>query len=208
MLMRLFGQSSAMSSSQQQSNSSPIPWIVRPANLQDQDAVNQLLETSYSALLPRDYPPEILTKAIPRITRARPDLLSCGTWYVVEHPITHELVGCGGWTPIAPSNLKTISDLLDESQPPHLRHFATHPDWLRQGIGTEIWKRILRDLHSDSRSAKNITALEVFSTLTAKSFYASLGFEVVKDIEIPLGEDILFPSILMRRPSSKIDDRK
>lgn len=47
------------------------------------------------------------------------------------------------------------------------------------------------------------TTLEVFSTLTAVPFHASLGFVKIMDQELPLLEDCTFPCILMRRDPSK-----
>lgn len=170
-----------------------LEWIIRPATPKDGDQAQALLRECYSTLLPTDYDSELLEIALPMIGSVRPELLSCGTWYVVEHPDTGEIVGCGGWTAASP--------LRDEI--PHLRHFATSPKYTRKGIARAIWDRSWADVceYYDNNS----TIMEVFSTLTAESFYASLGFRKVEDRKIPLAENCPFPCILMRRHPSTLN---
>lgn len=67
-------------------------WPVRPANLDDAEEVNRLLETSYATLLSRDYSPDILDQVLPLITQAQESLLTSGTWYVATHPETQQLL--------------------------------------------------------------------------------------------------------------------
>ena len=120
-----------------------------------------------------DYEEDLLSKVVPYMSTARESLLTCGTWFVVEHPNTKDIVGCGGWTAEAPK-----MENLAEAGPkqavvvPHLRHFACHPQWTRCGVGRAIWNRTWNEI------AKQIgpnTSMEVFSTLTAVPFYGSLG---------------------------------
>jgi N-acetylglutamate synthase-like GNAT family acetyltransferase len=183
--------SMAFSSSETSAKKGRIEWNVRPASATDKEGVHRLLQTSYSALLPKDYDEDVLTKALPMITGAQPQLLTCPTWYVVEHPTTGEIVGCGGWTRHPPR-----SSGRPENESPHLRHFATDPAYTRQGIARAIWERTWKDI---SEMVGPTTTLEVFSTLTAESFYAAVGFVPIERKEIPLREDCMFPSILMKR---------
>ncbi len=191
-----------------------IAWMVRPAQLQDKDKVDALLAASYGTLLPASYSPEILSNALPKICNAQESLLTCGTWYVVEDPQTGALVGCGGFTLHAPvptsDNGGTEGVDVPPSAPrpiqaPHLRHFATDPAHARKGIASAIWnqswKAIVEHFHAQGQPAP---AMEVISSLTAESFYESLGFEKVKSLNVPLGEDCDFPATLMRRPAPAI----
>ena len=172
-------------------------WNVRPAEPSDKEQVDQLLQKSYSRLLPNDYDDHLLQQALPKITVARDELLTCGTWYVVEDSDDNppRIVGCGGFTLQSPT--PSNGNDSNPQDTPHLRHFATDPDYARQGIASAIWQRTWQDLcqHFDSQPP----TMEVFSTLTAESFYASLGFRAVKEVRIPLGEGCEFPAILMRR---------
>ena len=169
-----------------------IEWKVRPATLEDQEAVDKLLMDSYKNLLAADYDPEFLTIALPLITKGSEELLTCGTWYVTEDPDDGTLTGCGGWTfrqPAQTSGGKAV---------PHLRHFGTRSDMVRKGVGKAIWQRSWEDITNMSDDGSN-TTLEVFSTLTAEPFYASCGFEKVKELTLPLSDECNFPCTLMRR---------
>ena len=177
-------------------NRAKMNWLIRPASSEDASAIRDLLTKSYQNLLQPDYGDDVLTKALPLITEAREDLLTCGTWYVAQHPDTNQIVGCGGWTRLSPmSNVGTP----DEEGMPHLRHFACDPEWTRTGIASAIWQRSIRDM---ANSYGKVPSLEVFSTLTAIPFYQSLGFEKVNPVNIPLNQGAcMFPAMLMNRGS-------
>lgn len=180
-----------MTSSSSNKDQQKTNWIVRPSNISDKEAVEDLLRLSYSTLLSKDYEEELLEKALPIICSARPELLTCGTWYVVEDPDTSTIVGCGGWTPRSPFN----------EEIPNLRHFATDPGRLRKGVARAIWDRTWEDFckSSSEEDSKEQQIMEVFSTITAESFYASLAFEKIRDIAIPIRDDLQFPAVVMRR---------
>lgn len=171
-----------------------IDWTVRPARPDDKGDIESLFQASYGDLLRKDYEDDLLEIALPKLCGVQDELLTCSTWYVVEHPEEKQrIVGCGGWTPKSPFG----------EDVPHLRHFATDPEFTRQGIARALWTRTWHDWCDYFRKQNGDAPrpdMEVFSTLTAESFYASMGFQKVKDMSIPLGDDCEFPSILMRRP--------
>jgi GNAT superfamily N-acetyltransferase len=237
-----------------------MSWVVRPARLGDREDVHQLLERSYSLLLRDSYDISVLNHALPLITVPQTELLTCGTWYVVEPNLRGEqdvtssfsrenisnegvvserqrIVGCGGWTWKSPPTRDTAvtsigaqteeveKKLLDTDNTRsshadngipivHLRHFATDPDFLGQGIGRSIWNRALRDIMeqvSGGAPIQDITA-EVLSTRNAMSFYSALGFHPIQELGLPLVPNgslqspvCLFPAILMRRQLVGID---
>lgn len=214
---------------QRQQPKEKVDWIIRPATVEDRDGCAALIQLSYRTLLPRDYSDECLAKCLPLITTPREQLLTCNTWFVVEHPSTRQIVGCGGWTlrsPLASTTQDSVpvenkqndeaatknanivqtepsSNGLDEPVP-HLRHFATHPDYSRMGIASSIWQKIHSEISKQFLAqGKPFPAMEVFSTLTAEGFYASCGFEVVSRFDMTLGSDAVFPVILMRRGAPK-----
>lgn len=184
-----------------------IDWIVRPATMDDADEAKSVLFESYSSLLPKDYHESLLERALPLISVPQDDLLTCGTWYVAQHPETKQIVCCGGWTPASPP--KSMQQKINQGDNdddttksilrriPHLRHFACHPQWIRKGAAKAIWNKSLDEI--TRVMGPTTTSMEVFSTISAEPFYRSLGFETIKTIDIPLAEDCLFPSILMRR---------
>ena len=162
----------------------PSLTTIRTATLADLGAVDRLLARSYPAILKRDYPPSVMVLAVPRISRAKPELLRTGTYYVVEGP--EGVVAAGGWTaapPMAGEGSKGVG---------HIRHVATDPAHLRQGHA----RRLLAHILSEARTC-GVTAMACLSTRTAEPFYASLGFVRIDEVDVPLGEGIVFPSVRM-----------
>ena len=182
---------------------SHMNWIIRPANVNDRDGCAALIQRSFGTLLAADYTEECLTNCLPLITSPRGQLLTCNTWYVAEHPETRQIVGCGGWTVRKPQKvLEIVNETPNEASPPlvpHLRHFAVHPDYLRMGIASAIWQRTRWEIQQQFASEdRSFPVLEVYSTITAECFYASLGFVTVDHVVIELVKGSTFPCILMR----------
>jgi N-acetylglutamate synthase-like GNAT family acetyltransferase len=154
--------------------------VARPA---DSDRVSALLAASYSSLLATSYDSDTLDRALPLLTRANPTLLASGTYYLAERRRGH-LVGCGGWTTARPGS----GEVIEEEA--HIRHFATHPEWVRRGVGTDVLARCF----SDARSL-GIRKLYCFSTLNAERFYRASGFDTVG----PTSAGPPLPGVLMSR---------
>lgn len=155
---------------------------IRSARPSDLAAVDALLARSYPKQLKADYPPSVLVTAVQIISRARPGLLACGTYYVAE-TAEGQIVGAGGWTP-------------DRRQRAlgHVRHLVTDDRLLRRGVA-----RALLGHSFDAARQARIAALECWSTFTAVPFYRAMGFETLGDIEVPLAPGISFPSKRMLR---------
>jgi GNAT superfamily N-acetyltransferase len=160
-------------------------WI-RTANPADSEAVTALLAASYSTLLSAAYESDLLGRGLPHFTKANPTLLSCGTYYVAERE-TGDLVGCGGWTAAEPGT----GDVTEREA--HIRHFATHPDWTRQGIGSALLAHCIT--YARSFGIRN---LNCFSSLNAESFYRAAGFETVRPMDLQLAPSLALPALLMR----------
>ena len=163
------------------------PFLIRIAKPTDAQALNALLVASYSSLLAARYDHDLLGRALPHLTKANLMLLACGTYYVAEEA-PGNLVGCGGWTAAKPQ-----SGEVTEGEA-HLRHFATHPEWVRRGVGTALLARCL----SEARS-RGIRKLHCCSTLNAERFYRASGFDAVGPVDVSLGSSMTFPGILMSR---------
>ncbi|WP_269583524.1 GNAT family N-acetyltransferase [Roseibium sp. Sym1] len=160
---------------------------VRVAGPDDREAVSALLLKSYTALLRPAYDPEILEKALPLITRANPDLLTSGTYYVACCE-DGTVVGAGGWTRHSPTGRN------DTAGNGNLRHFGTDPDQARQGIGRALMARCLQDA-----KAAGLTDLNCYSTLNGEAFYAACGFRTVEPYDVTLPGGVVFPSLRMVR---------
>ena len=160
---------------------------LRVATPADSDAVSTLLAASYSSLLRARYDSDTLDRTLPFMIGANQKLLASGTYYVVEER-TGNFVGCGGWTTARPGS----GEIADGEA--HIRHFATHPKWVRRRIGTSLLARCF----SDARQL-GIRKMYCFSTLNAEWFYRASGFDTVASIDVPMGPSLTFPGVLMIR---------
>lgn len=154
--------------------------IVRPSTRADLAAVDALLARSYPRLLKSDYPPSVLVTALPLISRARPELLDCGTYYVAQAD-AGQILGAGGWT-------------VDRVVPRlgHVRHVVTDDRQVRKGVGRAILTRAI----AEARGA-GITRLHCLSTRTAVPFYGALGFVLRGPVDVALQQGISFPCLQM-----------
>jgi len=158
---------------------------VRPTIPGDAAAVEHVLRASYSVLLADAYPADLIGRVLPHMTRANPQLLGSGSYYLAE--VGGTPVGCGGWTPEKPASSEVVAGIA------HIRHFATDPGWVRCGIGRSLYVRC----EIDARRA-GFHTLECYSTLNGEAFYAALGFTRIGRILVPMGRTD-FPGIHMAR---------
>lgn len=162
-------------------------FAVRVATAEDEALVGDLLEASYSVLMPPSYDAAAMAAALPIITRASPALLASGTFYLAVDR-GGPIVGCGGWTRERPGTGETVPELG------HIRHFATHPTWTGRGIGRALYTRC-----EDVARSAGVKRFECYASLNAEKFYRALGFDSVRRIAIPLGQGSTLPSVLMER---------
>jgi predicted N-acetyltransferase YhbS len=162
-------------------------FAVRIATPQDEASVCALLEASYPALMSPSYDEAVLVNVLPLITKANPSLLSAGTYYLAETD-DRVIVGCGGWTRERPGTGERVPGLA------HIRHFATHPSWIGQGVGRGIYSLC----EQEARTA-GVHKFECYSSLNAEKFYVALGFTPVRRIKITMGQNISVPGVLMER---------
>ena len=160
--------------------------VVRVAAPEDMAAVAAVLQASYPALMAGAYPPELLARALPLMTRPHPRLLASGRYYLCE--TRGEAIGCGGWSPERPGTEECEPGLA------HIRHFAVRADRIGRGAGRALYERC----DADARAA-GIYAFECWSSLNGEGFYAALGFERVRAIDVAMAPGLSFPSLLMRR---------
>ncbi|WP_299698932.1 GNAT family N-acetyltransferase [uncultured Tateyamaria sp.] len=155
--------------------------IIRPTTKADMAVVDALLARTYPKLLKANYPPSVLVTALPIISRARPELLVCGTYYVVEED--GAVLGAGGWT----------RDKRDRRLG-HIRHVVTDDRALRRGVGRRLMSHCF-----DVARAAGVKRMECWATRTAVPFYAAVGFVEAGPIDVQLQSGIVFPSVRMLR---------
>lgn len=161
---------------------------IRPSAASDIPAVDALLARSYPALLSRDYPASVLVTALPLISKARPELVTCGTYYVAEAD-DGALLAAGGWTRKTPEGGAGTGDTG------HVRHVVTHPNHVRKGLARKILTHCLSMALADG-----VECMVCQSTRTAVPFYRSMGFAERGAVEITLRPGVGFPAMEMIRP--------
>lgn len=152
---------------------------VRVAKEADVTTVDALLARSYPVLLRPHYPAALLDRAMPYLARAKPALVTCGTYYVAL--LDGMVVGAGGWT-IADSDRASAN----------VRHVVTDHKHVRKGVGRALMTRVLVDAANSGA-----TRMHCLSTLNARPFYAALGFKTVGSLDFPIADDVEFPAIEM-----------
>lgn len=160
------------------------PFTLRAARPDDAAALDDVLYASYSTVLRGWYRDETLDIAAKAMGRANPALLSSGRYFLAE--IGGRAVACGGWSREAPGRGGVIPRLA------HVRHFATHPDYLGRGLGGAILARSIGEAKDDGA-----VEMEAISTLAAEAFYAHHGFRRMADRIMTMG-GAPFAAVLMR----------
>lgn len=160
---------------------------IRSTNAGDLPAIDALLAQSYPVLLKPDYAPSVLVTCLPLITRARPELLRCGTYYMAAD-CNGDALAAGGWTHGGPQGGIGPRDVG------HIRHVVTHPRAVRQGLARKLMERSFNAARNSG-----VRWMMCQSTLTAEAFYTSMGFQRRGEIEIMLRPGIGFPAVEMIR---------
>lgn len=159
---------------------------IRSATSADRAQLEALIADCYGAIYPGWYDSDVLEEAMPQMLRIDAKLLDSGRYFVAD--VDDEIAGCGGWSPAAPDREPGAASTG------HIRHFATRPDLMRQGVGGAILERCV----ADARSA-GVAGLQCFSSLPGEAFYARHGFKRIDTVTIMLGESAPFQAVLMRR---------
>jgi GNAT superfamily N-acetyltransferase len=146
--------------------------------------------TSLRVLILHSWPArtqEVLSAALPSMTKSRPGLLNSGIYYVAEE--LGRILGCGGWTLERPGTREVTPGIA------HLRHFATDPAFARQGVGRAIFRECAK-----AAARAGAKMFQANSSLNAVPFYESLGLTRIKSIDFPMIKTVSCPAILMEGP--------
>jgi GNAT superfamily N-acetyltransferase len=178
---------------------------IRPALLTDLPVLRELIDASVRRLQAQDYTPGQMEGALATVFGVDTQLLSDGTYLVVEYcPAESEeprvITACGGW-----SKRKTLygadqwtdrhDDLLDPSRDAaKIRAFFIHPDWARRGIGT-----LLLDACESAAKAAGFSRFEMGATLTGAKLFRARGYLPIRSLEVPLLNGESLPIIHMEK---------
>lgn len=165
------------------------PFIVRTATPNDASAIDGLIASSYGALMAPVYHDDILARALPRLMRTAPSLLSGGTYFVAD--AGGVLLGAGGWSQATPFGG------VGPASNGHMRRVAVLPRAIRSGVGSLIVDHTLANARRHG-----VTKMFCLSTLAAEGFYEARGFDATGEVELTLEPGLYLPAIQMQRALS------
>ena len=146
--------------------------------------LTRVIYSSYSHLMSAAYKEEIFKGAQPFITKANPELVKSRKYYAAT--VDGKIIACGGWSLEKPGSMY-VQDGIG-----HLRHFATLPEYAGKGVGMALYDFIKLEARKEG-----IHHFECLSSLNAVKFYERAGLQIIKDEDIVLPGDIIFPTVLM-----------
>lgn len=179
-------------------------WVVRPASLEDSEALKVLIATSARKLNAEHYTPSQVESIIKYVYGVDTQLIHDQTYLLVMEGDT--VIGCGGWsrrkTLFGGDQLKANSqdNLLDpNTEPARIRAFFVHPGWARRGVGSLLMQTCERA----ARSA-GFSTLELMATLTGEFLYTRFGFLRVEelDVALPDGNTMAVRRMIKKIPSA------
>jgi N-acetylglutamate synthase-like GNAT family acetyltransferase len=178
-------------------------FVLRVAREEDIPALHELIALSVRGLMTWAYSASQLEAALGTWLGVDSQLVADGTYFVVECELadgTKAMAGCGGWskrkTPYGSDHRPGREDrLLDpKTEAAKIRAFFVHPEFARQGIGSQI----LTSCESAAIEA-GFTELEMGATLSGVPLYERHGYRSVERVELPLSNGETLPIEVMSK---------
>jgi len=173
---------------------------IRPATLDDVDALRALVEASVRGLSVGFLDAEEIEAEL-RAVGVDTQLIADGTYYVAV--AEGSIIGAGGWSrrqALHGSDAYRASHgpgadapLAPDRDPARIRAMFVHPDWARRGIGRRLFETA-----RDAARAEGFTSFILTATLPGVPLYEALGFRTVRRYvdELPSGGKV--PVVEMR----------
>ena len=171
-------------------------FSIRLASVDDIPALEDLIPLSVRALQSPFYTSAQMEGAIGTVYGVDRQLISDGTYFVVEH--SGQIVGSGGWSRRRSlfggdrTRVEEDAALDPAHDPARIRAFFVHPNWARRGIG----RALLSACESAIRDASFREAVLV-ATLAGEPLYASFGYSAVERYEVQLPNGLSLPMVRM-----------
>jgi GNAT superfamily N-acetyltransferase len=175
-----------------------MKFRIRIATRGDIPDLQLLIEESVRELQSKEYTQNQIDEALRTVYGVDTQLIEDGTYFVVEEQDSAMPIACGGWskrkTLFGGDKFKGREDsLLDPTtDAAKIRAFFVHPNWIRQGIASQI-------LEACERAAieTGFSRLEMGATLTGIPFYKARGYIILESLVAPLSADEVFPLVRM-----------
>jgi GNAT superfamily N-acetyltransferase len=178
---------------------------IRPARIDDIQALTALIAASVRELQAGDYTPGQREAALRAVYGVDTQLIADRTYFAVETDQPEPaIVGCGGWsrrgTLYGGDQFAAREDSLLDPQhdAARIRAFFVHPGWARRGIGTLILETCER-----AAASEGFTRLEMGATLTGVPFYRAKGYTALEELMVALPGGESLPIVRMGKPISR-----
>lgn len=173
--------------------------VLRVAEPEDADAIDELMKASTRDLFPMTYDAAQTEASIRYIASVDRTLLADGTYFVFE--VGDALVACGGWSRrdklyTGAGEDASAARLLDPAtEPARIRAMFTRADWTRRGLG----RRILEACEAAAK-AEGFQRLALMATLPGLPLYTAYGFTAIEPAEVRMPDGTTVASVGMEKP--------
>ena len=172
--------------------------VFRKANYEDLPSLRRMHRASLLTLGQSAYVQDAIQGFLQEIVTADPQLISDGTYHVVE--IDGVLAASGGWTMHRPDYESRLGSATRKGDAATIRAVFTAPAFAGRGLARQIM-----DLaESEAVAIGGAAQIELCATLSAVSFYTGLGYTKGESGEIILRNGIGFG---FRRMSTTVSTR-
>ena len=171
---------------------------IRAATAADLAAIEAVMRASMSTLGAPFYDEHQTASAVRYIAVADPQIVTDGTYFVVESD--GAIVACGGWSRrkklfSGPSYQDAVDGWLDpQNEPARIRAMFVLPSHARRGIG-----RLIIDRAEAEARAAGFTVCELMATLPGVALYRACGYEPLETVEIELPDGVRLECLRMSR---------
>lgn len=172
---------------------------LRSATPSDLDAIQSLIAASVRGLSAGYYSPEQVDSALRHMFGADSQLITDGTYYVIEAD-GEGLAAAGGWsarrTLFGGDQMKEDEDprLDPAADPARIRAFFVHPAWARRGLARRLFAHC-----QEAAWSAGFRRFELLATLPGEPLYAALGFQVSERVVVQLADGVGIPCARMAR---------
>jgi GNAT superfamily N-acetyltransferase len=160
------------------------PFALRTATPADIPALRDLHARSWVDLGGASYTKAQIAGLMTDIVTVAPDLITGGTYYVIEH--SGRLVASGGWTM---REQVAFYDQRSRSREPGpyrpsatIRAVFTAPDFARRGLARQIMNHAERQAIAEGKACE----IRLTATLSGLPFYSSIGYRAGRTFTIDL----------------------
>jgi len=173
---------------------------LRLATQHDRPAISKLIHIASVALGKHDYSDAQIDAALGTAWGLDTQLIEDQTYFVAQS--NGNIIACGGWSFRetlfgADHGLNRSAGIIDvDTGHARIRAFFVHPDFARQGIGSDI----LQHCEQKARE-RGYRRFSLMATLPGQRLYENHGYIAEQPVEYPLKENLNIRFVPMHKES-------